>query len=104
MWTRPAAGNVNETSASAITPVNGLRARIPLIPAGGINSHEKIQHLLALGAAAVQIGTPFAVCEEGDALKKGLFFRGSESPPFGTAIRPVAELVQYFLTGARPAI
>lgn len=169
------------------------RSRIPLIPAGGINSHEKIRHLLALGAAAVQIGTPFAVTEEGDAhlnfkkvlaearpedivtfmsvaglparavltpwlrgylrhekglqahakadprrcvpgtkcltvcglrdgiasigqfcidtrlafamngdVKKGLFFRGSESLPFGTAIRPVAELMQYFLTGVLP--
>ena len=40
---------------------------IPLIPAGGINTHERIRELLSLGAAAVQIGTPFAVTEEGDA-------------------------------------
>jgi len=40
---------------------------IPLIPAGGINSHERIRELFALGAAAVQIGTAFAVTEEGDA-------------------------------------
>jgi len=40
---------------------------IPLIPAGGINTHERIAALLAQGAAAVQIGTPFAVTEEGDA-------------------------------------
>ncbi|HEX9301863.1 MAG TPA: nitronate monooxygenase family protein [Casimicrobiaceae bacterium] len=40
---------------------------IPLIPAGGINTHERIRALIALGAAAVQIGTPFAVTEEGDA-------------------------------------
>ena len=43
----------------------------------------------------------------GDALrgdvKKGLFFRGSEPLPFGSAIRPVAELVDYFLTGRMPA-
>ncbi|MGZ5598770.1 MAG: NAD(P)H-dependent flavin oxidoreductase [Usitatibacter sp.] len=40
----------------------------------------------------------------GDALhgdvKKGLFFRGSEPLPFGSAVRPVAELITYFLTGA----
>ena len=42
-------------------------ASVPLIPAGGINSFEKVQKLLALGAAAVQVGTPFAVTEEGDA-------------------------------------
>ncbi len=169
------------------------RDRIPLIPAGGINSHEQVRKLLALGAAAVQIGTPFAVTEEGDAhpnfkkvlaeakreeivtfmsvaglparavltpwlrnylrrakalqshakadparcvpglnclkvcglrdgiatigqfcidtrlafalkgdVKKGLFFRGSESLPFGAAIRPVAELLDYLLTGRMP--
>lgn len=171
------------------------RERIPLIPAGGINSHDKVAALLALGARAVQIGTPFAVTEEGDAhpnfkqvlaeaqpedivtfmsvaglparavltpwlrnylrrekalqshakadprrcvpglncltvcglrdgiaaigqfcidtrlafalkgdVKKGLFFRGSERLPFGSAIRPVAELVDYLLTGRMPAL
>jgi nitronate monooxygenase len=40
---------------------------IPLIPAGGINSFEKIAAMFALGAAGVQIGTPFAVTEECDA-------------------------------------
>jgi nitronate monooxygenase len=171
------------------------RERIPLIMAGGINSHEQVRKLLALGAAAVQIGTPFAVTEEGDAhpnfkqvlaeakpedivtfmsvaglparavltpwlrnylrrekalqshakadparcvpglncltvcglrdgiatigqfcidtrlafalngdIKKGLFFRGSESLPFGAAIRPVTELLDYFLTGRMPAL
>jgi nitronate monooxygenase len=169
------------------------RERVPLIPAGGINRHDRIRELLALGAAAVQIGTPFAVTEEGDAhpnfkqvlaqarpedivtfmsvaglparavltpwlrnylrrekslqahakadarrcvpglncltvcglrdgiaafgqfcidtrlafalkgdVKKGLFFRGSESLPFGTSIRPVSELLDYFLTGRAP--
>ncbi|MEQ1773200.1 MAG: nitronate monooxygenase family protein [Burkholderiales bacterium] len=169
------------------------RERIPLIPAGGVNRYEKAQALLELGAAAVQIGTPFAVTEEGDAhehfkqvlaqakpedivtfmsvaglparavltpwlknylrrektlqshakadprrcvpgfecltvcglrdgiasigqfcidtrlayalkgdVKKGLFFRGSESLPFGEMIRPVAELLDYFLTGKMP--
>jgi nitronate monooxygenase len=171
------------------------RSRVPLIPAGGINSHEKVRAVLELGAAAVQIGTPFAVTEEGDAhpnfkkvlagarpedivtfmsvaglparavltpwlanylrrekalqsharadprrcvpgtrclavcglrdgiasfgqfcidtrlayamngdVKKGLFFRGSESLPFGAAIRPSAELIHYLLTGAMPAL
>ncbi|HTP94639.1 MAG TPA: nitronate monooxygenase family protein [Burkholderiales bacterium] len=169
------------------------RERIPLIVAGGINSHEKVRALLGLGAAAVQVGTPFAVTAESDAhpnfkkvladagpqdivefmsvaglparavltpwlghylrrekalqahakadprrcvpganclgvcglrdgiasigqfciatrlafalhgdVKKGLFFRGSESLPFGRSIRPVAELVDYLLTGAAP--
>jgi nitronate monooxygenase len=174
----------------------GIEERsIPLIPAGGINTYEKVKALLALGAAAVQIGTPFAVTIEGDAhpnfkqvlaeakaedivtfmsvaglparavltpwlrnylrrekslqahakaddrrcvpkldcltvcglrdgiasigqfcidtrlafalngdVKKGLFFRGSESLPFGTSIRTAAELMQYFLTGIAPAV
>lgn len=170
------------------------RERIPLIPAGGVNTFEKIRDLLALGASAVQIGTPFAVCEEGDAhpnfkkvlaeakpedivtfmsaaglparavltpwlknylkreiklmsyadpirakcaavldclsdcglrdgvskmgqfcidsqlaaamrgdIDKGLFFRGSESLPFGSAIRPVRELLEYLVTGRKTA-
>ena len=43
------------------------RGQIPVIVGGGINSHEKLQAALALGAAAVQVGTPFAVTGEGDA-------------------------------------
>ena len=40
---------------------------IPLITAGGINSHEQIRKLLGMGASAVQLGTAFAVTEECDA-------------------------------------
>ena len=166
---------------------------IPLIPAGGINTHERIRELISMGASAVQIGTPFAVTEEGDAdvafkrvlagakpqdivefmsvaglparavrtpwletylkylpklqaaahrkprctlkfdclfqcglrdgiakigqfcidkqlaealkgnVAKGLFFRGAATLPFGGEIRPVRELVDYLLTGLRPA-
>jgi nitronate monooxygenase len=167
--------------------------RIPLIPAGSVNSHGRVRRLLRMGAAAVQVGTPFAVTEEGDAhpgfkkvlaearpedivtfmsvaglparavltpwlrnylrrekalqahakadprrcvpglncltvcglrdgiatmgqfcidtrlayalegdVKKGLFFRGSESVPFGPAIRPAADLMRYLLTGMMP--
>ena len=55
-------------------------------------------------AAAGQfcIATRLGDALRGD-LKKGLFFRGSEPLPFGTAIRPVSELVDYLLTGALPA-
>ncbi len=170
------------------------RERIPIVLAGGINRHAQVRALLALGASAVQIGTPFAVTQEGDAhenfkrvlanarpedivtfmsvaglparavrtpwlnnylrrekalqshakadprrcvpglncltvcglrdglagmgqfcidtrlayalegdVKKGLFFRGSEPLPFGAEIRPVAELVDYLMTGTMPA-
>jgi nitronate monooxygenase len=40
---------------------------IPLIAAGGINSHEAVRAALSAGASGVQVGTPFAVTEEGDA-------------------------------------
>jgi nitronate monooxygenase len=40
---------------------------IPLIPAGGINSLSNLKNLFSLGASGAQIGTPFAVTEEGDA-------------------------------------
>jgi nitronate monooxygenase len=176
---------------------------VPLIAAGGINSHEKVLEVLTLGYAAVQIGTPFAVTAEGDAhpnfkkvlaeaqphdivefisvaglparavrtpwlerylrresvlqqeaaewaarklppdpvgrcsgalqclttcglrdgiakfgqfcidtqlaaalrgeLARGLFFRGAASVPFGNAIRPVRELIDYLLSGRMPA-
>lgn len=40
---------------------------IPLIAAGGIHSHQQVKDLLAMGASAVQLGTAFAVTQEGDA-------------------------------------
>jgi nitronate monooxygenase len=167
--------------------------RIPLIPAGGVNSFQKLKELFDLGASGAQIGTPFAVTEECDAhpnfkkvlaeakpeeivtfmsaaglparavltpwlknylakekklrdraspecaqcpsrleclahcgfkdgnphagqfcietqlaaaqrgnIQQGLFFRGSESLPFGTSIRKVHDLLEYLLTGRAP--
>jgi len=43
------------------------RGEIPLIPAGGISSLSRIKELIGLGAAGVQIGTPFACTDECDA-------------------------------------
>lgn len=167
--------------------------KIPLIPAGGISSHARVRELIDMGAAAVQLGSAFAVTEEGDAdiefkkvlagakekdvvdfmscaglparavktpwlekylnreeklmaaaagkehkctlawdcllqcglrdsnpkhgqfcidnqlaaavagdVDKGLFFRGTSILPFGSAIRPVEELMHYLLTGEKP--
>ncbi len=42
-------------------------APIPLIVAGGINSPGRVREAFALGAAGVQVGTPFAVTVESDA-------------------------------------
>lgn len=165
---------------------------IPLIAAGGVHTHEQVGSLLAMGADAVQLGSAFAVTQEGDAhinfkrvlaeakpedivtfmstaglparavrtpwlenyldkeakmqriakvkpctagfdclhqcgwrdgndkagqfcidtqlafalagdVKRGLFFRGSEKLPFGSAIRPVRELIEYMIAGLKPA-
>jgi nitronate monooxygenase len=170
----------------------GLEGQIPLIAAGGVGSLDDILRLQALGAAAVQVGTAFAVTAEGDAAPefkrvlaqarpedlveftsvaglparavrtpwlekylrlqprlqahahvkphctmwfdclahcglrdgnaawgqfcidkvlghavaghtdKGLFFRGAGKLPFGDAIRPVNDLMQWLLGGVRP--
>jgi len=45
----------------------GLEGRIPLVAAGGVSSREDILRLQGLGAAAVQLGTAFAVTCESDA-------------------------------------
>jgi len=45
----------------------GVERDVPLIAAGGIRSHADIVRVQSLGAAAVQLGTPFAVTTEGDA-------------------------------------
>ncbi|MBX3624013.1 MAG: nitronate monooxygenase [Rhizobacter sp.] len=45
----------------------GLEREVPLIAAGGVRTHGDIARLQGLGAAGVQLGTPFAVTEECDA-------------------------------------
>jgi nitronate monooxygenase len=45
----------------------GIEREVPLIAAGGIRSCEEIAYLQSLGAAAAQLGTPFAVTTECDA-------------------------------------
>ncbi len=53
--------------ARALLRAMGAEERVPLIPAGGINTPQRVRELFALGAAAVQVGTAFAVTQEGDA-------------------------------------
>ena len=45
----------------------GIESQVPLIVAGGIRTHVDILRLQAMGAAGVQLGTPFAVTAECDA-------------------------------------
>ncbi|WDD94045.1 nitronate monooxygenase family protein [Burkholderia sp. FERM BP-3421] len=58
---------VLEETARTFAELGIERERIPLIVAGGINSHAALRAALAAGANGVQVGTPFAVTEEGDA-------------------------------------
>jgi len=58
---------VLEEVAATFASLGLKRDDVPLIIAGGINSHEAVRACLAAGANGVQIGTPFAVTEEGDA-------------------------------------
>lgn len=48
------------------------------------------------------IETQLAAAQRGN-IEQGLFFRGSESLPFGKEIRKVRELIEYLLSGRRPA-
>jgi len=45
----------------------GIEREVPLIAAGGVRRFEDIARLQSLGAAAVQLGTPFVATEECDA-------------------------------------
>lgn len=58
---------VLEGTQALLDELGIARESMPLIVAGGVHSHEQARKLFALGAAAVQLGTPFAVTEEGDA-------------------------------------
>ncbi len=58
---------VLEETAQVMASLGIARDTIPLIVAGGINSHDTVRAALAAGANGVQVGTPFAVTEEGDA-------------------------------------
>jgi nitronate monooxygenase len=48
------------------------------------------------------IDTQLAAAMKGD-VARGLFFRGDTPTPFGTAMRTVAETIEFLLTGRRPA-
>jgi len=48
------------------------------------------------------IDSQLAAAVKGE-VSKGLFFRGASSVPFGTAIRPVRELIEYLVSGRMPA-
>ncbi len=45
----------------------GIEREVPIIAAGGVRRFEDIRRLQTLGAAAVQLGTPFVATEECDA-------------------------------------
>lgn len=45
----------------------GVERQVPIVAAGGVRTYEDIARLQSLGAAAVQLGTPFVATEECDA-------------------------------------
>ena len=51
----------------AVLRAAGIEGSTPVIAAGGIRSLADIRRIQSLGAAGVQLGTPFAVTIEGDA-------------------------------------
>ncbi|WP_395699956.1 NAD(P)H-dependent flavin oxidoreductase [Aquabacterium sp.] len=51
----------------AVLRAAGIEDEVPVIAAGGVRTLEDIRRLQGLGAAAVQLGTPFAVTTESDA-------------------------------------
>lgn len=51
----------------AVLRAAGIEGETPVIAAGGVRSHADIARLQSLGAAGVQLGTPFAVTSECDA-------------------------------------
>ena len=58
---------VLDETAQVMASLGLARETIPLIVAGGINSHDTVRAAFDAGANGVQVGTPFAVTEEGDA-------------------------------------
>lgn len=58
---------VIESTLQVLQELGLERESIPLIAAGGVCSHEQVRALLDMGASGVQLGTAFAVTEEGDA-------------------------------------
>jgi len=59
--------NVLEGTLQLFKDMGLEKENIPLITAGGIHSHEQVLQLMGMGANAVQLGSAFAVTEEGDA-------------------------------------
>ncbi|OYD21398.1 NAD(P)H-dependent flavin oxidoreductase [Oceanimonas baumannii] len=54
----------NQLSTAGLVSLLVKECRLPVIAAGGIMDGEDIQAMLALGAAAVQLGTAFVACPE----------------------------------------
>ncbi|MGV3572884.1 MAG: NAD(P)H-dependent flavin oxidoreductase [Ramlibacter sp.] len=79
---------------AAFLQKSGLEGRIPLVAAGGISTRQDILRLQGLGAAAVQLGTAFAVTCESDA-----------SPAFKEVLAGAteADLVEFTSVAGLPA-
>lgn len=97
------AGTVAKFGAVGTISSVDLRRHHPDLMAQTGGSRDK-QLIDSVNLIALDIcnDTQLAFAMNGD-IKRGLFFRGSEELPFGSAIRSVWELMQYMLTGQYPA-
>lgn len=59
--------NVIEGTLQLFKDLQIENEKIPLIVAGGIHTHKQMTDLMNMGASGVQLGTAFAVTQEGDA-------------------------------------
>jgi nitronate monooxygenase len=66
----------------ALTPLIAERVRAPVLAAGGISAGRGVRAVLALGAAAAQIGSAFLACEESGAspAHRALLLGGHTTP------------------------
>lgn len=82
-----------------------IRGR-PLLPIvqGGMGVGVSAHRLAGAVARAGAVGTIASIDLRHHHANKELFFRGSERLPFGRAIRSVQELIDYFMTGLKPAL
>ncbi|MDP5291266.1 nitronate monooxygenase [Oceanimonas sp. CHS3-5] len=94
--------DVHDQQLSTVELVRLLvnEGRLPVIAAGGIMNGEDMQAMLALGAAAVQLGTAFVACPESaanDGYRQRLLNAGQTRLTRTLSGRPARGLVNRFI-------
>jgi nitronate monooxygenase len=89
----------------ALVPLIADAVRVPVIASGGIMDGRGIAAALALGAAAVQLGTAFLTCDEAgvpEAYKQAILDAGPSRITRAFSGRPARGLVNRFLAEVPP--